>query len=146
MAVLILPTTVVAVGTGSLNQLQDNVHGANTQYNELCNVLQNQTAGTRCTFNSNPNTYSIGRIVYSIINVLLGILGLIMVCLVIYAGFLWMTAGGEDKKTEDARKIMTNAVIGLAIIMSAWLLTYFVINNLVKAIDGPTDQTQTVYQ
>lgn len=79
------------------------------------------------------NDVSIIQIITNIIRVVLGLLGIIVVGLIMYAGFLWMTAAGNDEKIATAKKIMTNAVIGLAIIMSAFAITQFVIRSLSDA-------------
>lgn len=64
-----------------------------------------------------------------IINVLLGILGILCTGLIVYAGFSWMTAGGAEEKIETAKKTLRAAVIGLVIILSAWSLTSYVLNR-----------------
>jgi hypothetical protein len=71
---------------------------------------------------------SMFEIIGTLINVFLGLLGVVFLLLVLYAGFLWMTAGGDDKQVEKARKMLTNATIGLVIILSAYAITTFVIN------------------
>ena len=55
-------------------------------------------------------------IIARIINIALGFLGIIAVILIIYAGWLWMTAGGEADKIDRAKRILTGAIIGLIII------------------------------
>lgn len=75
-------------------------------------------------------------IAVNIINATLGILGIIMVCIVLYAGFTWMTSGGDNEKVASAKRMLTNAVIGLVIILSAWGITTFVINALLSATGG----------
>lgn len=72
-------------------------------------------------------------IIASIINVSLGLLGTIAIVIVVYAGFLWMTAGGEAEKTGEARKWMYAGAIGLAIILSAYGIATFVVNSLTTA-------------
>lgn len=72
----------------------------------------------------------------NIIKMALGVLGTIFLVLTIYAGFLWMTAGGEEEKTSKAKKLISNGVIGLIIILSAYAITSFVISNLVGATAG----------
>lgn len=74
----------------------------------------------------------IGRIIY----VALGIIGTVLLVIIIYAGFLWMTAGGNEDRVADAKKWITNAVIGLAIVLSAYAITYFIITQLVAATAG----------
>lgn len=65
-------------------------------------------------------------IIGRIINVALGFLGIILLVLMLYAGFVWMTAAGDAEKIAKAKKIITNALIGLVIIASAWAITSFV--------------------
>jgi len=71
--------------------------------------------------------------VAEIIRVALGLLGITALVLIIYAGFKWMTAGGNEEGIESARKILFAAVIGLAIILSAYAITNFVVKSLYQA-------------
>ena len=66
----------------------------------------------------------------SIINVALGLLGVVAVVIILVAGFKWMTAGGNDDKVTEARKMLFAGIIGLAIILSAWAIARFALNNL----------------
>jgi hypothetical protein len=72
-------------------------------------------------------------IVGRIIQAFLGILGIIALVLVVYAGFLWMTAGGDEDKVTQAKRILTQAVIGLAIILASFSITTFVVSRLFEA-------------
>lgn len=74
----------------------------------------------------------------SIINVLLGLLGVIAVVIILIAGFKWMTAGGNDDKVTEARKMLFAGIIGLVIILSAWAIARFVLVQLGSAT-GATD-------
>jgi len=75
----------------------------------------------------------------SLINVLLGLLGVIAVVIILIAGFKWMTAGGNDDKVSEARKMLFAGIIGLAIILSAWAIARFVLIQLGEAT-GATDE------
>ncbi len=68
-----------------------------------------------------------------IISVALGLLGILTVLLILYAGFMWMTAAGEEDKIKKAKGILTAAIVGLAIILSAYAITRFVIESLMDA-------------
>jgi hypothetical protein len=72
-------------------------------------------------------------LVGGIINALLGILGIVFVILVVYAGFLYLTAGGEDDKVKKAKKLLTQSVIGLIIIVAAYAIASYVIGALSTA-------------
>ncbi|MBI5230527.1 MAG: hypothetical protein HY981_04495 [Candidatus Magasanikbacteria bacterium] len=69
----------------------------------------------------------------NIINVALGLLGIVAVVIILIGGFEWMTAGGNEDKTGEAKKRIIAGVIGLAIILSAYAIAKFVINSLVSA-------------
>lgn len=68
-----------------------------------------------------------------LIRTALGVLGTVAVVIMVYAGFLWMTAGGNDEKVGEAKKWIYASVIGLAIILSAYALANFVVYSLVGA-------------
>lgn len=67
-----------------------------------------------------------------IINAALSVLGVVLLVIVIYAGFLWMTAGGNKEQVQKAQKWILNAVIGLVILVSSFAISDFVIELLAK--------------
>ena len=84
----------------------------------------------------NEEPRNVRVVVIDIINIVLGFLGIIFLILIIYAGFKWMTAGGNEENVTAAKKLLTNSVIGLIIVLSAYILANFVINNILKATTG----------
>lgn len=71
--------------------------------------------------------------VSEIIRVLLGFLGIIFLALIVYAGFMWMTSAGNEERVAKSKRIMSAAVIGLAIVLSAYAITFFVIDQILEA-------------
>jgi hypothetical protein len=69
-----------------------------------------------------------------IIKVAVGVLGVVLTALIIYGGFLWMTAGGDSGQTKKAKDYITNAVIGLIICILAYAITNFVILKIGGAL------------
>ena len=65
-----------------------------------------------------------------LIQTAMGFLGIVAVVIVLIGGFLWMTAAGDDKKVESAKKLLGAGVIGLIIIMAAYAITAFVLSQL----------------
>ena len=66
----------------------------------------------------------------------LSLLGIIFLALTVYAGFLWMTAAGNEDKVSKAQKILVAAVIGMIVITSAYTITYFVTKSLGAGSSG----------
>jgi len=76
-------------------------------------------------------------IVARVIQVVLGFLGVVTIGLLVYAGFLWMTAGGESERVDRAKVILRNGLIGLAIVLSAFGIVTFVLQALGQATGVP---------
>ncbi len=71
----------------------------------------------------------------NIIRWILGLLGTVFFVIIVLQGYLYMTSSGDASKTAAATGAITNAVIGLLIIMGAFLITNFVTSALIAA--GP---------
>lgn len=71
-----------------------------------------------------------------LINIFLGLLGVIFLIILLYAGFLWMTAGGSAEQVEKAKKFMINAVIGLIIMLAAYAITQFIMGALQRSFNA----------
>ena len=73
----------------------------------------------------------------SIIQVILGFLGLLAVIIILWGGFIWMTAMGDEEKTEKAKKLIIAGIIGIIIILAAYAIAQFVITNIGNATGLP---------
>ncbi len=71
-----------------------------------------------------------------IIRIILGFLGIIAVGLTLYAGFLWMTSGGNEEKIAQAKLILRNGIIGLVIILASFGIVSFILSRLIGATGG----------
>ena len=83
-----------------------------------------------------PET-SLPILIARIIRAVLGVLGIVTVLLVVYAGFIYMGAKGDSAKVDKAKKIITNAVIGLIIIFSSYSIASYILGKLLDAAFGP---------
>jgi len=73
----------------------------------------------------------------ALINTAMVFLGIIAVGIVLLAGFKWMTAGGNEDKVSEAKKLMASGVIGMIILLSAWGIAKYVIQTGM-AVTGAT--------
>jgi hypothetical protein len=73
---------------------------------------------------------TLGSNITTLINYFLGILGLVAVGFLIYAGVLMVTAGGAEEQVTKARKIIMYGVIGIVIILLSYTIVTFVSSAL----------------
>ena len=64
------------------------------------------------------------------IQIVLSFVGVVFLILMIYGGFLWMTARGVEEQVTKAKNIIIAAIIGLIIVIAAYAISYFVIKQL----------------
>lgn len=69
---------------------------------------------------------SLPELIGAIIGTFLSLLGIIFLILIMYGGFVWMTSGGNETKVYRAKKILTNSVVGMVIILCSYAITRFV--------------------
>ncbi len=89
--------------------------------------------GDDFTDNTGLGEADLEQTIARLIKVALGFLGIIAVIIVLMGGFKWMTAGGNDEKVGDAKKMLIAGVIGMAIILSAYAITTFVVSSILDA-------------
>lgn len=73
--------------------------------------------------------------VVNAVNFVLGFLGLVAVVMVIYGGFLYVTAAGQEEQTTKGKKSVMYAIIGIVII----LISYALVNTVIKGVGRGTD-------
>lgn len=104
------------------------VGGVNAAYENPYNVLQQ--AGGETGYNRNVKPTAFPEEAGRFISVFLSLIGVIFVVLAFYAGFLWFTAQGDAAKVDKAKTLLTQATVGLMIVVFAYAITYFVVENL----------------
>lgn len=86
--------------------------------------------------NNSGNTPDLPVVIGNIIFTLLGFLGVVFFVLVLYGGFMWMTARGNKEQVSSAIDIVKNAAIGLVIILASYLITSFVLDKVLESTIG----------
>lgn len=71
-----------------------------------------------------------------IIKTALSFVGTLFLALTVYAGFLWMTASGNEDQVKKATGILKMAVIGLVIVLAAYGVTTFVVGYFTSSVQG----------
>lgn len=68
-----------------------------------------------------------------IVRIVLSLLGIFFLILIIMGGFQWMSAAGNEETVTKARKRITDASIGLAIIIFSYLISIFIMGFFYSA-------------
>lgn len=92
--------------------------------NDAINVLED--IGSKEGPYQNVGSTGISIIVGTVIQALLGIIGVVFLVLMLYAGFNWMIARGEEEKVEKAKDTITRALIGLIIVVGAYAIWAYI--------------------
>jgi len=103
------------------------------------------TAGLDNISNINLPQTDIRVFIARLINIALSFLGIILLGLVVYGGWLWMTSEGEPEKINQAKAIFKNAAIGLIIILSAFAIVNFVLRALLGGGGGGGGRPEPQY-
>lgn len=85
---------------------------------------------------------SIQVMIARIIRTVIGFVGIIAVVMILYAGFLYMTAGGNTTRLATAKKILTQAIVGLVIVLTSFTIVHFIVGRLVEATGGGVDSEE----
>ena len=76
----------------------------------------------------------LAEIIGNIVSGFLGLLGIVFFVYMVWAGYTWMTAQGDEKKVEKARDTIKNSIIDLALVLAAYGITRLVVSLLGQAI------------
>lgn len=88
------------------------------------------TAGASSFGSATSLPVLIGRL----LDIVVGLSGLLLFLLFTYAGIIWMTAQGDPAKVKKAQGMLSAATIGLIITLSAFAITNFVVTNIVVSV------------
>ena len=79
-----------------------------------------------------------------VIRIVLSFVGVIFLALMVYAGYLWMTARGQDEQIDKATKIITSSIVGMIITVGAYSITAFVVPRILEGATGEGGPTGEV--
>ncbi len=93
---------------------------------EVCNGIGSTVNAGDC---DNGSGKSIPKIMSTVIDVFSWVVGVLAVIFAIFAGFLYVTSGGEQSKIKTAKDTLLYVVIGLVVVAFSQLIVKFVISK-----------------
>ncbi|MBI2355934.1 MAG: hypothetical protein HYV13_01855 [Candidatus Doudnabacteria bacterium] len=80
-----------------------------------------------------PGDTKLSEFILRIINIALAIAGLVAVLFLIIGGFRYITAAGNEEAGESAKKIITNSIIGIVVIILSFVIVRVISNALLSS-------------
>lgn len=71
------------------------------------------------------------ELIVKFISISAGLAFIALVVMITYGGIRFITSGGDAKGVQEAQKIITTAVIGMVLLVAAWLIL-----KLIEAFTG----------
>ncbi|PIR74118.1 MAG: hypothetical protein COU35_04135 [Candidatus Magasanikbacteria bacterium CG10_big_fil_rev_8_21_14_0_10_47_10] len=121
VALLIVPASVHAIDLGG-------------------SIVRN--AATQAGYSADTNETTAAAIIGDVIRVALSFVGVLFLVLMVYAGFLWMNARGEESQIQKAQDIIRAAIIGLIITVGAYSITQFIVPKILERTSGQVPSAQ----
>ena len=130
--VILLATFAVANSSSAGNFLKGNV---------LDNISKDaQDVGVTAGYNPDSPDNKALILVQTVINIFLSVIGVLLLVYIIYAGYNWLTAQGEEEKVTSAKETIQRAIVGAIIIVAAYAISTFVMSRIeagtLKGADG----------
>ncbi len=136
-----LKKTIISLFLGALILLPTQGALAETTKPAILDKLEK--TGKAAQYDTEGDKGNIGTKVGGIIKAALSLIGILLVLLLLYGGFRWMTAAGNEDQVTEAKNVIKNAVIGIVIILISYSITTFVIKELNKATGGETGSIES---
>lgn len=95
-----------------------------------------RSASTADYLTGNNEQDVLSRTIAGALRIFMGILGTVAVILIIYAGYLWTTAGGNEDQVGQAKGIIKQTVVGMAIVVLAYAIVSFVFSVVLGLNSG----------
>ena len=82
----------------------------------------------------------LGTIMGRVIGGVITIMGSVFLALIVYGGFLWMTAQGNEEKVKKAKQVISGSIIGIVIIFASYTIVGYVIDYIVTpTVNAPQE-------
>lgn len=95
-----------------------------------------QNAAVKAGYSGQTNETTLAENIGAAVRIVLSLTGIIFTGLMVYAGFLWMTAKGDESKVEKSQEIIKAAVIGWVVTVGAYSITDFVVPAILSRLGG----------
>lgn len=89
-------------------------------------------AGKKAGYDPATTETTLSKNIGIAINMVLSVVGVLFTVLMVYAGYTWMIARGDDSKIDKAKDIIKASIIGLIITLAAYSISNFVVPRILE--------------
>lgn len=114
----------LAFGTTAIFSNAVNAQGF---HDELCGGANLSLNQGKCP---GGNESSLNNLIRAVINILTMIVGIAAVIMILVGGFRFITSGGDSGKVASARQTVIYALVGLAIVALAQVITRYILTKV----------------
>lgn len=90
------------------------------------------TALSECNVEKTEGNKSLMSNVTMLINVFASVMGFLAVGMIVYGGFMLLTAQGDPAKIKRGKDVVTYSIIGVILVMLAYAIVNFVMKSGIK--------------
>lgn len=90
------------------------------------------SALSECNVEKTDGDKSLMSNVAMLINIFASVMGFLAVGMIIYGGFMLLTAQGDPAKIKRGKDVVTYSIIGVILVMLAYAIVNFVMNSGIK--------------
>lgn len=117
-------TTLAIMATAAVSALSSpKVLAAESQITNVQTSVNNLASNTGAATNLDAQ-------IASIINILIGVIGVAAVIMLIIGGFRYVFSQGDEKSTKGAKDTILYAIIGIVVALLAFAIVNFVLGGL----------------
>lgn len=120
--------TIVFISQAAVFALPYTVLAASDAYGNLQKVGQEGATAPYAA----ADQYKLAEIVGIVIQAFLGLLGVLFISYMVFAGYAWMTAQGDEEKVTKAKDTISRAIIGLIVTVAAYAISVWVFDRLLN--------------
>lgn len=122
---------------GALFLLASPVLAASDLYDDTIDKFQNTSSQAGYEQTDPGNAQSLIFVLSGqVVALLVSLAGVVVFIFLVYGGYLWLTAGGNEDQVTKAKEIIKNSIIGLVLLMAAGIITYTIYNLVVSSALG----------
>ncbi len=81
-----------------------------------------------------PKAKPITLLIANTINVILSLSGVLLVIMITYAGFLYLSDSGDAVKVKKAKALLSSSIIGIVLVLTASAISSFVFEQLATIV------------